>query len=97
LVLMMDIFANTACKISATASSSSQRGCFRDRSKSSLPCTLVTRGTDGERQERPHDISSFLQESILALRGPLRKSEFAYSRPSKLFPKGIPNGTIPSA
>ncbi|KAK4450349.1 heterokaryon incompatibility protein-domain-containing protein [Podospora aff. communis PSN243] len=44
-VLMMDVFANAQCTISATASASSQGGCFRDRMGALNYCKLVTSPT----------------------------------------------------
>ncbi|KAK0653059.1 heterokaryon incompatibility protein-domain-containing protein, partial [Cercophora newfieldiana] len=52
-VLMMDVFANAACTISATASASSQGGCFRDRMGVLSTCKLITSATSELRIEIP--------------------------------------------
>ncbi|KAK0619464.1 heterokaryon incompatibility protein-domain-containing protein, partial [Immersiella caudata] len=54
-VLMMDVFANAACTISATASASSQGGCFRDRMGVLSYCKLVTSSTSELRIQIPEE------------------------------------------
>ena len=52
-MLMMHVFANAACTLSATASISSQGGCFRNRPGELYSCKLATSRTSELRIEVP--------------------------------------------